>query len=338
MANEREASLGHWNDGSTYRDRVDGRAAGGSVVAYYAARYRHTSEAGWRAAILEGRVTRNGAAVSPEAALAAGDRLEFRRPPWREPPAPRAFDILHEDDDLVAVAKPSGLPVLPGGGFLESTLLHLVRASDPSRRGASPVHRLGRGTSGIVLFGRTRAACDALAEEFRRRRAVKLYIAVARGAEMPDRFVARAPIGLVDVPPIGAAHIATPEGKPAETRLRVLARDRGAGRALLLARIVTGRPHQIRIHLAASGFPLEGDPFYVEGGVPRATRPPEPPPRVGDCGYRLHAWAVRLRHPSGRGLLAVRAPLPNGFLGEFESATLSSGPDDGDPQVLGQFC
>lgn len=314
-----DANLGHWNEGSTYRDRVDARADGSNVLSFYAARYRHTSEAAWRAAILEGRVTRNGAAVPPEAPLAAGDRLEFRRPPWREPPAPRAFDLLHEGDDVIAVAKPSGLPVLPGGGFLESTLLHLVRASDPSRRAASPVHRLGRGTSGIVLFGRTRAARDALAEEFRRRRAVKLYLAVARGVEMPDRFDARHPIGLVDVAPIGPVHAATPAGKPAETRFRVLARDPRAGRSLLLARIITGRPHQIRIHLAACGFPLEGDPFYVEGGVPRATRAAEPPPRVGDCGYRLHAWAVRLRHPSGRGLLALRAPLPGGFLEGIEA-------------------
>jgi 23S rRNA pseudouridine1911/1915/1917 synthase len=309
-----DADLGHWNGGSMYRDRVDARAAGSSVLSFYAARYRHTSEGGWRAAILEGRVTRNGGAVAPETPLAAGDRLEFRRPPWREPPAPRKFDVLHDGDDVIAVAKPSGLPVLPGGGFLESTLLHLVRASDPSRRAASPVHRLGRGTSGIVLFGRSRAACDALAEEFRRRRAVKLYLAVARGVAMPDRFDARHPIGLVDVAPIGPVHAATPGGKPAETRFRVIARDRNAGRSLLLARIITGRPHQIRIHLAASGFPLEGDPFYVEGGVPRATRGSDPPPRVGDCGYRLHAWAARLRHPSGRGLLSVRAPLPEGFL------------------------
>jgi len=314
MTGETDVDLGHWNEGSTYGDRVDASAAGSSVLSFYAARYRHTSEAGWRAAILGERVTRNGASVAPETTLAAGDRLEFRRPPWREPPAPRAFDVLHEGDDVIAVAKPSGLPVLPGGGFLESTLLHLVRASDAARRGASPVHRLGRGTSGIVLFGRTRAACDALAEEFRRRRAVKLYLAVARGVEMPDRFDARHPIGLVDVPPIGPVHAATPSGKPAETRFRVIARDRRAGRSLLLARIITGRPHQIRIHLSASGFPLEGDPFYVVGGVPRPTRPAEPPPRVGDCGYRLHAWAVRLRHPAGRGLLAVRAPLPDGFL------------------------
>src|SRR5262245_7405492 len=321
---------GYINQGSVYRDRVDAAAAGSTVLAFYAVRYPHTDEAGWRAAILEGRVTRAGAPVAPETLLAPGDRLEFRRAPWREPAAPRAFDVLHEDPEVFAVAKPSGLPVLPGGGFLESTLLQLVRKSAPSLASASPVHRLGRGTSGVLLFGKTAEACRALSQEFRDRRAVKLYLAVASGMGIPERFVARHPIGPIDFPPLGLVHAATPLGKPAETRFRVLARDAQAESTLLLARIITGRPHQIRIHLAASGFPLDGDPFYVAGGGPRAGRAGDPPPRVGDCGYRLHAWAARLRHPSGRGLLNLRAPLPNGFLEGFAA------PGPGEDEMSGR--
>lgn len=305
---------GYLNQGSVYRDRVDAGWAGVTVEAYYARRYRHTDERGWRETILDGLVTRGGLRLPPDALLEPGDVLEFRRPPWREPPAPRRFDVLDEDDAVLAVAKPSGLPVLPGGGFLESTLIRLVRASDSSRRAASPVHRLGRGTSGILLFGKSPAACRALSEEFRDRRAVKLYLAVAGSAAMPDRFVARQPIGLIEHAPLGPVHAATEGGKPAETRFRVLARDTRGARALLLARLVTGRPHQIRIHLAACEFPLEGDPFYVIGGGPRPTRVGDRPPRVGDCGYRLHAWALRLRHPSGHALLNLRAPIPEGFL------------------------
>lgn len=316
---------GRGNGGWVYRDRVDARSAGETALAFYAARYRHTDAAGWRAAMDAGRVLRNGVPLSPDDRLARGDRLEWARPPWREPPSPLAFDVVHEDAHVLAAAKPSGLPVLPGGGFLESTLLHLVRGGRAERATWSPAHRLGRGTSGIVLFGKTRAASRALAEELRARRAVKLYLAIVSGVALPDRFVVRAPIGAIAHALLGAIHAATPCGKPAETRARVLARD-GGGRALVLARPITGRPHQIRIHMAAAGAPLVGDPFFAAGGGPRAggaigalARGAGAPPgasrvaRVGDCGYRLHAWRVRIRHPDGSGSFTIRAPIPSGF-------------------------
>ncbi len=319
------ADAGILNGGSTYWDIVGGHDAGRAALDFYARRYRHTDEAGWRAAIISGRVLRDGVSLAPETRLAAGDRLAYRRPPWREPPAPRAFDVLHEDDAVLAVAKPAGLPVLPGGGFLESTLLRLVRAAaregagDAGRDAWSPVHRLGRGTSGIVLFGKSSAACRALSEELRSRRALKIYLGIADGLVQPGSFVARFPIGLVEHPPIGAVHASTPDGKTAETRFRVLARDATAGLSLVLARLVTGRPHQIRIHLAASGFPLEGDPFYARGGGILAANPATGhTPRIGDCGYRLHAWRARLSHPDGRSTLAIRAPIPPAFFAGTE--------------------
>jgi 23S rRNA pseudouridine1911/1915/1917 synthase len=79
----------------------------------------------------EGRVTRNGSVVVADAKLATGDALEWARPPWEEPDVPRAYTILYEDDDLLAVDKPSGLPVLPGGGYVENTLLHLLQMRTP---------------------------------------------------------------------------------------------------------------------------------------------------------------------------------------------------------------
>lgn len=318
-------AAGRMNRGWTYRDRVRAADAGRTILEFYAGRYDHTDTSGWREAILDGRVRRNGGAAQPDDRLAAGDLLEYLRPPWREPPAPTDLAVLFEDDALLAVSKPSGLPVLPGGEFLETTLLALVRAGDPARARWSPVHRLGRGTSGVVLVGKTAAARRALAEALAGRRAAKLYLGVAEGVALPDRFAAEWPIGVLEHPAIGPVHAACAWGKPARTIVRVLARDARRGLSLVLARLVTGRPHQMRIHLAAAGAPLWGDPFYVTGGVPRgmehATGTPldevsasaEAHARVGDCGYRLHAWRVRVPHPDSGRALAITAPVPAEF-------------------------
>ena len=90
--------------------------------------------------------------------------MTWNRPPWDEPPVPTNFDIIHEDDAIVVVNKPSGLPTMPAGGFLDHTLLALMRQRYPE---ASPLHRLGRHTSGLVLFARTRTAASQLARAWR---------------------------------------------------------------------------------------------------------------------------------------------------------------------------
>jgi 23S rRNA pseudouridine1911/1915/1917 synthase len=305
------------NRGWVYHDRPGREHAGRTVLAFYAGAYPHSDEALWRTRIEAGLVALNGCAAACDARLAPGDALAYARPPWREPSVPREFDVLHEDDDLLAVDKPSGLPVLPGGSFLESTLLHLVRASAPSCERASPVHRLGRGTTGVVLFGKSARACRALSEAIRLGRASKLYLGIVERIDLPDLFEAAQAIGLVPHAPIGLVHAASPSGKRSLTHLRVLARDTASARALVLADLVTGRTHQIRIHLAACGAPLAGDPFYAEGGLPRAGTPALP----SDVGYLLHAWSIALPHPAhGRGM-TIRAPIPPAYsAGAFEAA------------------
>ena len=121
------------NTGFVYRTRVSPEAAGASVLAFHVARYRHSDEATWRAAIALGRVLVNGRRVGPEQPLAVGDELEFHRPPWREPDAPESFTVAFEDEHVLVVVKPANLQVLPAGPFSARTLLALVRSSDASR-------------------------------------------------------------------------------------------------------------------------------------------------------------------------------------------------------------
>jgi 23S rRNA pseudouridine1911/1915/1917 synthase len=276
------------NKGFAYKEIVDRRAEGKGLLDHLALRYGHSSSAEWRERVESGGVLLNGEPAETGTILKAGDAVVWSRPPWVEPEVPLAFAVLCEDDALVAVAKPSGLPTLPGGGFLENTLLALVRARYP---GASPLHRLGRGTSGIVLFARTREAMRILSKAWRERRVLKTYRALARGRPEWDALVIDAPIGPVPHALLGRIHAATPDGKVALSRAKVL--ERRFDTSLVEVVIETGRPHQIRIHLAYCGHPLVGDPLYAEGGKPLGPATALP----GEGGYALHAARLALPHP-----------------------------------------
>lgn len=276
------------NAGFVYREEVGPEAAGRTILAWLSRRYRHSSEATWRARIADGEVRLDGGVALAMEVLRPGQTLVWQRPPWEEPTVPLGFAVLHRDAHLLAVAKPRSLPAVPNGGFLEHTLLFRVRCSYPE---SVPMHRLGRGTSGLVLFARTDGARRAVAAEWRAGRVEKEYRALVTGRPALEAFTVDAPIGLVPHPRLGQVHAASPLGKPAVSHVRVLAaRD---GQALVAVTIPTGRPHQIRIHLAAAGHPLVGDPLYVEGGVPGPD-----PGLPGEGGYRLHAHRLALAHPA----------------------------------------
>ncbi len=291
------------NKGYTYREIIGRRDEGLTLPGYLAGRYRHSSEGEWRDRIEEGRVLVDGREARPGERLKCGLEVAWLRPPWEEAAVPLCFQVLHEDDALLAVAKPSGLPTLPGGGYLEHTLLALVRRRFP---GVSPVHRLGRATSGVVLFARTPKAGRALAEAFRKRRVEKLYLGVVEGEPREDYFTVEVSIGPVAHPLLGSVHAANPGGKAALSRVRVIERREGA--SLVEVSIETGRPHQIRIHMAACGHPLIGDRLYAKGGglLPTIALP-------GECGYLLHAWKIAMKHPESGDRVEVCCEPPEGF-------------------------
>lgn len=277
------------NQGFEYREQLDGRECGPTVVSYLARRYRHSSEEEWRQRLKDGEISLDGLPARAEDAPRPGQWLVWRRPPWEEPDAPLSYAILHRDEDLLAAAKPCGLPTVPAGGFLAHTLLTLVRMSHPE---ATPVHRLGRGTSGVVLFARTARSRSALCAALRERKVVKIYRALASGVPERDAFSIDCPIGPEPHPILGTLHAASSSGKPALSRVRVL--ERHSDSSILEVRIETGRPHQIRIHLAAAGSPLAGDPLYASGGGLKEDGTALP----GDAGYFLHAERLSLLHPT----------------------------------------
>lgn len=301
------------NQGWIYRDRVDKKAAGQTLLAYYVQRYRHSDEADWRSRILSHQVLLNGQPAAPETVLERGQQLAYHRPPWQEPEVPLDFEVIYEDADLLAVAKPSGLPVMPGAGFLEHTLLGQLKRKYPIETPV-PIHRLGRGTSGLVLLGRSPLAKAELTRQMRDRKIHKVYRALASGTDMPDEFTIQTAIGKVPHPTMGYIYGAVAEDEPsasfAHSECRVLKRDAEA--TLLEVTILTGRPHQIRIHLAAVGYPLVGEPLYAIGGVPKLELNPETGklPVPGDCGYPLHAWQIGILHPRTQQSVQIEAPPP----------------------------
>ena len=171
------------------------------------------------------------------------------------------------------------------------------------------MHRLGRDTSGLVLFARTAAAAGVVQAAFRARRVGKVYRALCTGHPAADRFTVDAPIGEVAHVLLGTVHAASPDGRPSRSHVRVLERRGGGGEqpgALVEVAIETGRPHQIRIHLAFAGHPLAGDPLYGASGLPLPGTRALP----GDPGYLLHALRLELDHPLDGSRLRVECAPP----------------------------
>ncbi len=291
------------NRGFEYQERLGAEAAGLQVVDYLALHYPRFSRAEWLLRIRSGQVLLDGNPSWIDTVLSPGQLLSWIRPPWKEPDVPLSFAILYQEEDLLAVAKPRGLPTLPGGGrFMEHTLLALVRRRYPE---ASPLHRLGRGTSGIVLFAATSPAFAKISLAWRRGEVLKIYRALISGCPSRDEFAVDIPIGPVPHSILKSVHAASPAGKPAHSRIKVL--ERRATCALAEVTITTGRPHQIRIHLAAAGYPLDGDPLYAAGGVPAPGSRALP----GDPGYCLHAGQLGFSHPyTGRWTEITCVPPP----------------------------
>ncbi|MFM9040642.1 MAG: RluA family pseudouridine synthase [Vulcanococcus sp.] len=296
-----------FNRGHAYRDRVEQSER--SVAGFYAARYGHSDQAVWMERLAAGEISCNGQQLRADAALAAGDRLLWHRPPWQEEAVPVLPEraLVFDDGDLLVLDKPSGLPVLPAGGFLEHTLLTQLKRWAPEAR---PVHRLGRFTSGLLVCARRPETRAWLSAQLRDSTAAgvdseagrtcrKVYLALTQ--PLPEewcvgecRTVATA-IGRRPHPLLGqiwcAADPQDAAALPSRSAFTLL--ERREDSCLVEVVIQTGRPHQIRIHAAAIGSPLLGDPLYRAGGLA------EPGSLPGDAGYQLHAHRLTLRFPMG---------------------------------------
>jgi 23S rRNA pseudouridine1911/1915/1917 synthase len=292
------------NRGYAYPTIISSKYHGQTLLAHLASLYPHSTPQAWQQNLDNGEVTLNGVTATGSESLTSGQTLVWNRPPWIEPDAPRHFEVLFNDPWLLAVNKPSGLPTLPGAGFLENTLLRLVQKHTPN---ANPVHRLGRGTSGIVLFAKTTQAASNLSANWNTSKIQKIYRALAQNIAQQDAYEILTPIGLVPHPRLGSVWAASPSGKPSKSLAKVIARH--SSTTTFEVTLYSGRPHQIRIHLASIGHPLVGDPLYGLNGQPLENLPGLP----GDGGYFLHAQFLKFQHPITGEQINLEAALPSGF-------------------------
>jgi 23S rRNA pseudouridine1911/1915/1917 synthase len=269
-----------------------------------------------------GQVLVNGLAVRrPSARAGVGDVLAVALPD--APPRPAmtpeaiALDVLYEDDYLLAVNKPAGIVVHPTYRHAAGTLLNalLWRARDwPLGQRPSIVGRLDKLTSGIVVVARTRAVHAALQTALASNRSEKDYLAVTYGQVQPTR-------GTIDFKlardPRDRRRVvaSTTIGAPSLTLFERLATVRApaAGLSLVRCRLTTGRMHQIRVHLAASGWPLVGDSKYGETRWKNVVDLDLASTLAAFPRQALHAWRVALRHPFSRVTLRLEAEVPQDF-------------------------
>lgn len=208
-------------------------------------------------------------------------------------PPDTPLEILHHDHEILVANKPPGLLSVPGkGDHLADCLLSRVQAAFPE---ALLVHRLDRDTSGVMIFALTPHAQRHLGLQFEKRQVKKTYVARVWGEMTEKTGTIDLPL-IVDWPNRPRQKVDFDTGKPAQTDWRVIRVEDGTTRVRLYPR--TGRSHQLRVHMAETGHPILGDPFYATG-----------PARDFDR-LMLHAEALRIRHPDGGAGMSFSAPCP----------------------------
>jgi len=288
--------------------------------------------------IKAGLITVNGTVVRASCAVRPGDRVEIASPVSNEPAsffqdttvgpgAGAALEVLFSDAELLIVNKPAGMPVHPSPGHPDSTLADVLVGQFPDLAAiaepdglmrAGIVHRLDKDTSGVMVVARTPFMRMALSQQFKERGVSKVYLAIVRGSPVHDRFTVAYPVGRH---PTERKRMSIRSRRPRQARTEFFVLYRfaaGAGPLTLLkARPQTGRTHQIRVHLAASGHPCLGDALYGGG--------------KGNSGWSrggqaLHALTLTITHPRTGERLEFIAPLPDDITRFLNEGGLAVGP------------
>jgi 23S rRNA pseudouridine1911/1915/1917 synthase len=253
----------------------------------------------------------DGTRRAPSDRVRAGETVLLVRERFVEPETPRTFGVIWQDDAVTVIDKPPGLPVHPSATYHHNTLTSLMRL----RWGQDAphiCHRLDRETSGVVVCAIPGPDEVVIKRQFEQRSVAKEYLAIATGSLADDG-------GVIDLPlrrATSGLHMRMephPEGLPARTEYRVL--ERRGDRSLVHLVPLTGRQHQLRVHLAAIGHPIVGDKLYGEGGdelfmeIVESGISDASIARLGHRRHALHAFRCTIEHPRTGARITFEAPL-----------------------------
>jgi 23S rRNA pseudouridine1911/1915/1917 synthase len=295
---------------------ADEGAAGQRLDAWLARRLPSLSRSRLQALIDEGHVQLDGATARPSTRVRPGQVVRVHVPapvPAQPQPEDIPIAVVHEDAHLVVVNKPAGLVVHPGAGTARGTLVNalLRHVRDLSGVGGvlrpGIVHRLDRGTSGLLVVAKDDETHRSLVRQFAGRTVEKEYVALVLGVPARLSGEVDAPIGR-DPVHRQRMSVRAPRGREARTSWRV--EERFDGAVLLRVRIHTGRTHQIRVHLASIGHPVAGDAVYGGTRTPSSRRAAAREALLSLERPALHAARLSFAHPASGERLAFEAPLP----------------------------
>ena len=298
-------------------DTVAPAEAGVRLDRWLNARLPDLSRTRVQALVEAGLVRVAGRPAKASRRLKAGERVEAEVPP--PPPeelVPEGVDlhVIFEDAHVLVVDKPAGMVTHPGAGRDTGTLAAAALAHAPGVAGVGGprrpgiVHRLDKGTSGLIVLAKTQAAYGALTAQLARRSVSRRYLCLVHGRVKRDAGTIDAPIGRDPRSRVRMAVVTGEKGRRSITRFRVL--ERWPGVSYVECRLETGRTHQIRVHLASLGHPLLGDETYGRRRASAAGGPVPLPLLEGLGGVALHAAGLAFVHPATGELVAFESALP----------------------------
>lgn len=293
------------------KSKVKREFNGQSVIDYLTDRFTYKTKEEWLEIFLSGKLLVNGEKANSDQILNENDCLSFVFPNYFEPDLNCNYHIIYENENIIVVSKPANLPISSNHRFFKQNMTALLR-NDTHIDVLNPIHRLDRETSGLLIYLKKK-----FDKPYKLRKSPllimkeKYYLAIVRGNVYKSVFSVNVPLTESNIPPIGYKIIEAKDGMGKEASTDFVKLGNVDGLTLLLAKLNTGRKHQIRVHCAISGFPIVGDKLYSYDGKYYLKRFNDEELTFNDyeilgaTHHLLHAYAIKLELPENKEKLVI---------------------------------